>query len=157
MKCYTPAYQSQMLYPETVIVFSTFHIGQIRTPHQPPPPVLYFSPICISCEVYSWLKVIGFVRTFFLNFCLQHRIKFRTAQSYREKKMEKGTISLARHYQLARKQPVVCFKSLKCSLFNELTMRNLKLFIYIAYLVSLSNICSAQLFHHWVVERCFNR
>lgn len=157
MKCYTPAYQSQMLYPETVIVFQHIPYRPNKNPSPPPTPVLYFSPICISCEVYSWLKVIGFVRTFFFNFCLQHRIKFRTAQSYREKKMEKGTISLARHYQLVRKQPVICFKSLKCSLFKELTMRNLKLFIYIAYLVSLSNICSAQLFHHWVVERCFNR
>ena len=44
MKCYTPAYQSQMLYPETVIVFSTFHIDQIRTPQHPPPPRLILQP-----------------------------------------------------------------------------------------------------------------
>ena len=42
MKCYTPAYQSQMLYPETVIVFQ--HIPYRPNKNPTPPPRLIPQP-----------------------------------------------------------------------------------------------------------------
>ena len=44
MKCYTPAYQSQMLYPETVIVFQHIPYRPNKNPTPPPPPRLILQP-----------------------------------------------------------------------------------------------------------------